>query len=173
MLSNEHAKVGAMVSIFAVSLFGPYIKPILSIFINDHHTAVSFPSIANRIQVLRVPHIIFFVGKHFGTGISFLFSPGSSSSPARCHSLHSLHASPPRRLQIPPASHRQPRPPHGLIGVRTLPLLPTPVTLTHLPQTSIPTLHLPHRVYVLRWPAAPSTTNNYHPSRKKIYPPHT
>lgn len=31
--------------------------------------AVSFPSITKRVKALRVPSIIFYLGKHFGTGV--------------------------------------------------------------------------------------------------------
>lgn len=32
--------------------------------------AVSFPTLSKRISFLRIPRIIFFIGKHFGTGLS-------------------------------------------------------------------------------------------------------
>ena len=31
-------------------------------------TAVSFPGISASIPFLRIPHVVFFIGKHFGTG---------------------------------------------------------------------------------------------------------
>lgn len=31
-------------------------------------TASSFPSISKRVKFLRIPKIVFFIGKHFGTG---------------------------------------------------------------------------------------------------------
>ncbi|KAJ7782726.1 hypothetical protein B0H16DRAFT_1297880, partial [Mycena metata] len=31
--------------------------------------AVSFPSISKRSSFLRIPHVAFFIGKHFGTGV--------------------------------------------------------------------------------------------------------
>ncbi|KAF8123560.1 zinc iron permease [Boletus edulis] len=45
-------RVVATLFIFVVSLF-----------------AVSFPALSKRISVLRIPRIIFFIGKHFGTGV--------------------------------------------------------------------------------------------------------
>lgn len=35
----------------------------------DVPLAVSFPTISRRIPGLRVPSILFFIGKHFGTGV--------------------------------------------------------------------------------------------------------
>ncbi|KAG6372540.1 hypothetical protein JVT61DRAFT_7649 [Boletus reticuloceps] len=46
-----YSRVVATLFIFVVSLF-----------------AVSFPTLSKRISVLRIPRIIFFIGKHFGTG---------------------------------------------------------------------------------------------------------
>ncbi|EKM51122.1 uncharacterized protein PHACADRAFT_55529, partial [Phanerochaete carnosa HHB-10118-sp] len=31
--------------------------------------AVSFPSLSKRLKYLRIPSIVFFLGKHFGTGV--------------------------------------------------------------------------------------------------------
>ncbi|EGN97751.1 hypothetical protein SERLA73DRAFT_28566, partial [Serpula lacrymans var. lacrymans S7.3] len=31
--------------------------------------ASSLPSLSNRISFLRIPRIVFFIGKHFGTGV--------------------------------------------------------------------------------------------------------
>ncbi|KAI0338706.1 Zinc/iron permease [Trametopsis cervina] len=45
-------KVGVSLGIFAVSFF-----------------AVSFPSISKRVKSLRIPSLVFFLGKHFGTGV--------------------------------------------------------------------------------------------------------
>ncbi|OBZ73145.1 Zinc transporter 5 [Grifola frondosa] len=45
-------RIWIMLIIFVVSLF-----------------AVSFPTISSRIRFLRIPGIVFFVGKHFGTGV--------------------------------------------------------------------------------------------------------
>ncbi|KAJ8584672.1 Zinc/iron permease [Rhizopogon salebrosus TDB-379] len=53
--SNEQetrVRLGAMCIIFIVSLF-----------------ASSFPSLSKRIKVLQIPRIVFFIGKHFGTGV--------------------------------------------------------------------------------------------------------
>ncbi|KAI9451823.1 Zinc/iron permease [Lactarius psammicola] len=46
------ARVAVMALIFCVSLF-----------------AVSFPTVSKRIRYIRIPPIVFFVGKHFGTGV--------------------------------------------------------------------------------------------------------
>ncbi|EPQ53254.1 Zinc/iron permease [Gloeophyllum trabeum ATCC 11539] len=46
------ARLGVVAIIFLVSLF-----------------AVSFPTLSKRVRVLRIPPIVFFVGKHFGTGV--------------------------------------------------------------------------------------------------------
>ncbi|KAH8980034.1 Zinc/iron permease [Lactarius hatsudake] len=46
------ARVAVMAIIFCVSLF-----------------AVSFPTLSKRIRYIRIPPIVFFVGKHFGTGV--------------------------------------------------------------------------------------------------------
>ncbi|KAH8987155.1 Zinc/iron permease [Lactarius akahatsu] len=46
------ARVAVMAVIFCVSLF-----------------AVSFPTLSKRIRYIRIPPIVFFVGKHFGTGV--------------------------------------------------------------------------------------------------------
>ncbi|KIM87853.1 hypothetical protein PILCRDRAFT_814564 [Piloderma croceum F 1598] len=45
-------RVEVMVIIFVVSLF-----------------ASSFPSVSKRVKFLRIPKIVFFIGKHFGTGV--------------------------------------------------------------------------------------------------------
>ncbi|KAI0262107.1 Zinc/iron permease [Gloeopeniophorella convolvens] len=46
------ARFAVMAIIFCVSLF-----------------AVSFPAVSKRVSYLRIPPILFFVGKHFGTGV--------------------------------------------------------------------------------------------------------
>ncbi|KJA18938.1 hypothetical protein HYPSUDRAFT_205019 [Hypholoma sublateritium FD-334 SS-4] len=51
-LISEPRKLGVMLVILFVSLF-----------------AVSFPTISKQIPCLRIPGIIFFIGKHFGTGV--------------------------------------------------------------------------------------------------------
>ncbi|PFH49632.1 hypothetical protein AMATHDRAFT_62735 [Amanita thiersii Skay4041] len=48
----EPEKLGAMMMILTLSLF-----------------AVSFPAISKEIPALRIPHVLFFIGKHFGTGV--------------------------------------------------------------------------------------------------------
>ncbi|OJA19394.1 hypothetical protein AZE42_11564 [Rhizopogon vesiculosus] len=49
---DTRARVSAMCIIFVVSLF-----------------ASSFPSLSKRIKVFQIPRIVFFIGKHFGTGV--------------------------------------------------------------------------------------------------------
>ncbi|KAF8882996.1 Zinc/iron permease [Infundibulicybe gibba] len=56
------ARVGFMSLIFFVSLF-----------------SVSFPGVSKRTKYIRIPHIVFFIGKHFGTGVIL--------STAFCHLL--------------------------------------------------------------------------------------
>ncbi|GLB42662.1 putative ZIP Zinc transporter [Lyophyllum shimeji] len=54
LLSEANAspdKIGTMVGIFCISLF-----------------AVSFPGVSKQIPFLRIPQLLFFTGKHFGTG---------------------------------------------------------------------------------------------------------
>ncbi|TFK51541.1 Zinc/iron permease [Heliocybe sulcata] len=46
------AKLSVMSIIFVVSLF-----------------AASFPTLSRRVRFLRIPRIVFFIGKHFGTGV--------------------------------------------------------------------------------------------------------
>ncbi|KAJ7208022.1 Zinc/iron permease [Mycena pura] len=58
----EAAKIAAIFGIFVVSLF-----------------AVSFPGISKHSSFLRIPHVAFFIGKHFGTGVIL--------STAFCHLL--------------------------------------------------------------------------------------
>ena len=33
------------------------------------HSAVSFPTITATFRSIRVPSVVFFIGKHFGTGV--------------------------------------------------------------------------------------------------------
>ncbi|KAF9530704.1 ZIP zinc transporter-domain-containing protein [Crepidotus variabilis] len=49
---NVESKIGVMVAILVISLF-----------------AVSFPTISKQTAFLRIPAILFFIGKHFGTGV--------------------------------------------------------------------------------------------------------
>ncbi|KAJ6558153.1 Zinc/iron permease [Mycena capillaripes] len=60
--AETRTKIAAIFGIFIVSLF-----------------AVSFPSVSKRSSVLRIPHVAFFIGKHFGTGVIL--------STAFCHLL--------------------------------------------------------------------------------------
>jgi zinc transporter 1/2/3 len=50
--TDLYARVAVMALIFCVSLF-----------------AVSFPAVSKRIRYVHIPSIVFFVGKHFGTGV--------------------------------------------------------------------------------------------------------
>ncbi|KAF8260497.1 Zinc/iron permease [Lactarius quietus] len=50
--TDVYARLAVMALIFCVSLF-----------------AVSFPAVSKRIRYLHIPPIVFFVGKHFGTGV--------------------------------------------------------------------------------------------------------
>jgi len=66
------ARIAVMLVIFCVSLSGIHLPlhipllPMLKII-----TAVSFPTLSKRLHYLRIPPIVFFVGKHFGTGQPF------------------------------------------------------------------------------------------------------
>ncbi|KAG1744962.1 zinc iron permease [Suillus paluster] len=51
-IQDVRSRVSAMCIIFVVSLF-----------------ASSFPSISKRLTFLQIPRIVFFIGKHFGTGV--------------------------------------------------------------------------------------------------------
>ncbi|KAF9072503.1 ZIP zinc transporter-domain-containing protein [Rhodocollybia butyracea] len=51
-LSHQGLLIGAMGIIFVISLL-----------------AVSFPALSKRIRFLSIPKIVFFIGKHFGTGV--------------------------------------------------------------------------------------------------------
>lgn len=61
-------RIGVMLGILFVSLFGS------SVLSQDERilmfcTAVSFPGVSKQVPFLRIPHIVFFIGKHFGTGM--------------------------------------------------------------------------------------------------------
>lgn len=67
-------RIQIMFLIFLVSLFGrsPSFVPDeipLTIGCSCPRTAASFPTLSRRIPALRVPSILFFIGKHFGTGV--------------------------------------------------------------------------------------------------------
>ncbi|KAG0704104.1 zinc iron permease [Suillus ampliporus] len=51
-VQDVRSRVSAMCIIFVVSLF-----------------ASSFPSLSKRVTFLQIPRIVFFIGKHFGTGV--------------------------------------------------------------------------------------------------------
>ncbi|KAJ6524451.1 Zinc/iron permease [Mycena vulgaris] len=59
---DSQPRIAAIFGIFFVSLF-----------------AVSFPGVSKRSSFLRIPHVVFFIGKHFGTGVIL--------STAFCHLL--------------------------------------------------------------------------------------
>ncbi|KAJ7666892.1 Zinc/iron permease [Mycena polygramma] len=73
-------KIAAIFGIFFVSLL-----------------AVSFPSISKRSSFLRIPHVAFFIGKHFGTGVIL--------STAFCHLLQDSF----EHLQDPKMKKEYPR----------------------------------------------------------------
>lgn len=47
--------------------------------------AVSFPGISRKVRFLRIPHVVFFIGKHFGTGVIL--------ATAFCHLLQDAYSS--------------------------------------------------------------------------------
>jgi zinc transporter 1/2/3 len=59
-------KVVAIFGIFLLSLFGPFRHPTWTKLTGT--PAVSFPGVSQRSRILRIPHVAFFIGKHFGTG---------------------------------------------------------------------------------------------------------
>jgi len=68
------SRVGVMFGILFVSLFGMFssingcYSNWLYIFFVYLPSAVSFPGISKKVSFLRIPHLVFFIGKHFGTG---------------------------------------------------------------------------------------------------------
>ena len=62
-------RVLIMLLIFAVSLFGAFFDLVCMISVRAYPVAVSFPTITATFRSIRVPSILFFVGKHFGTGV--------------------------------------------------------------------------------------------------------
>lgn len=76
MGSTKHTqpstRLAVMLSIFFVSLFGlsplPYWRFFPSNLTVVYLIAVSFPAISKRVRNLHIPPIVFFVGRHFGTG---------------------------------------------------------------------------------------------------------
>ena len=66
-------KFGASIVIFCVSLLGQWSWSYSSIEekSNSRGTliAVSFPALSKRVKYLRIPSLVFFLGKHFGTGV--------------------------------------------------------------------------------------------------------
>ncbi|KAF7789163.1 hypothetical protein EIP86_000100 [Pleurotus ostreatoroseus] len=66
-------KFGASIVIFCVSLLGQWSWSYSNIEekSNSRGTliAVSFPALSKRVKYLRIPSLVFFLGKHFGTGV--------------------------------------------------------------------------------------------------------
>lgn len=65
-----YTRVVATFFIFLVSLFGEAQVIVVTVEpVTDFHMpAVSLPTLSKRSSFLRIPRIIFFIGKHFGTG---------------------------------------------------------------------------------------------------------
>ncbi|KAJ7911609.1 Zinc/iron permease [Mycena leptocephala] len=78
--TEAQLKMAAIFGIFFVSLF-----------------AVSFPSVSKRSSLLRIPHVAFFIGKHYGTGVIL--------STAFCHLLQDSF----EHLQNPATKKEYPR----------------------------------------------------------------
>ncbi|KAJ7446911.1 hypothetical protein B0H11DRAFT_372898 [Mycena galericulata] len=57
-------RIAAIIGIFFVSLL-----------------AVSFPRVSQSSSFLRIPHVVFFIGKHFGTGMCYPFDGILSFAP--------------------------------------------------------------------------------------------
>lgn len=71
--SPDPARFAAVGVIFVVSITG--ILHILQgyamhhgVLMFDFCLAAGFPTAAQRIQAIRIPSLLFFIGKHFGTG---------------------------------------------------------------------------------------------------------
>ncbi|KAJ7787393.1 ZIP zinc transporter-domain-containing protein [Mycena olivaceomarginata] len=79
-VQETRIKIAAIFGIFFVSLF-----------------AVSFPTASKRSSLLRIPHVVFFIGKHFGTGVIL--------STAFCHLLQDSF----EHLQSPTLKKEYPR----------------------------------------------------------------
>jgi len=61
-----------MLIILVISLLGE-LRPIVeNISPTVLFKAVSFPGLSESVPFLKIPHIVFFIGKHFGTGASSL-----------------------------------------------------------------------------------------------------
>ena len=80
------ARLGVMAIVFLVSLFGTRHTLERRVEIPTTSTAASFPSISKRVKSLRIPKIVFFVGKHFGTGA---LVHSSRYCPTLTHPIHS------------------------------------------------------------------------------------
>lgn len=72
---DEHGQVEprirAMIFILMISLFGMGVSICCFLASECILAAVSFPALSKQIPFVRIPHLVFFIGKHFGTGISF------------------------------------------------------------------------------------------------------
>jgi zinc transporter 1/2/3 len=68
--TDIYARLAVMALIFCVSLFGTRtpVPTVFPVYLTPVPTAVSFPAVSKRIRYLHIPPIVFFVGKHFGTG---------------------------------------------------------------------------------------------------------
>ena len=65
-------RIWLMLGIFVVSLFGAWSLLIRSLdagLMLISESASCFPSLSQKLPGVRVPGIVFFIGKHFGTGI--------------------------------------------------------------------------------------------------------
>ncbi|KAJ7915681.1 Zinc/iron permease [Mycena leptocephala] len=80
--------MAAIFGIFFVSLF-----------------AVSFPSVSKRSSLLRIPHVAFFIGKHYGTGTQSQNACSVILSTAFCHLLQDSF----EHLQNPATKKEYPR----------------------------------------------------------------
>jgi hypothetical protein len=67
--SDIYSHSTTMLVVFFTSLFGtPVIGHVLRELLTPV-TAISFPSLSKRVSFLSIPRVVFFVGKHFGTGV--------------------------------------------------------------------------------------------------------
>ena len=81
------------------------------------YTAVTFPVLSKQVPFIRIPRVVFFIGKHFGTGIDnphlVRLAPTNSENPgvilstAFCHLLEDAFVS----LDKPPVKEH-----YGKIG---------------------------------------------------------
>lgn len=69
MNSAVEPRLEVMFVIFFASLFGWFIVYPEYIVLIKHISAASFPTLSKQIPLLRIPPLVFFIGKHFGTGV--------------------------------------------------------------------------------------------------------